>query len=128
MSGTTNSGFNGSPSPIFQRAVDKFTGSLGVKKREEFAACSLDDVQRTVMTVQNRRGSQKEMRNMARLQAFLEAMDQYRKVVEAFLNCTPFLGYVWVWSLSRNPLEKADLLGANTIHSFGKHLKTFDLT
>ncbi|KAL9608549.1 MAG: hypothetical protein Q9167_006625 [Letrouitia subvulpina] len=33
---------------------------------------------------------------MARVQSFLEAMDQYRKVVEAFLNCTPFLGYVWV--------------------------------
>lgn len=39
------------------------------------------------------------MRNMARIQAFLEGMDDYRKVVEAFLNCTPFLGYVWVGSL-----------------------------
>ena len=36
------------------------------------------------------------MRDMARIQAFLEGMDEYRKVVEAFLNCTPFMGYVWV--------------------------------
>ena len=105
MAGTTsiNNGFNGPPSTIFQRAVDKFTRSLTVKQRQEFAACSLDDVHETVATVQERRGRHKDMRNMARLQAFLEAMDQYRKVVEAFLNCTPFLGYVWVRSFSRNP-------------------------
>jgi hypothetical protein len=98
MAGTTSikqvSG--GTPSTSFQRAVEKFTKSLTIKQRQEFTVCSLDDVHQTVVTVQERRGDQKDMRNMARLQAFLEAMDQYRKVVEAFLNCTPFLGYVWV--------------------------------
>src|SRR5438034_3610501 len=86
----------GPPSTIFQRAVDKFTKSLTARQRQEFAMCSLDDVRQTVMTLQEKRGSQKNMRDMARVQAFLEAMEQYGKVVEAFLNCTPFLGYVWV--------------------------------
>jgi hypothetical protein len=93
----------GSPSTSFQRAVDKFTKSLTVKQRQEFAVCSLDDVRQTVVTVQEKRGSQKNMRNMARLQAFLEAMEQYGKVVEVFLNCTPFLGYIWVWPFHKNP-------------------------
>jgi len=104
MAGTTSikDRSTGSPSTSFQRAVDKFTKSLTVKQRQEFAVCSLDDVRQAVVTLQEKRGSQKKMRNMARLQAFLEAMDQYRKVVEAFLNCTPFLGYIWVWPSYKN--------------------------
>lgn len=80
----------------FQNATDKFTKSLTAQQRQEFAACSLDDVRQSIVNIQEKRGNQKIMRNMARIQAFLEAMDQYRKVVESFLNCTPFLGYVWV--------------------------------
>jgi hypothetical protein len=108
MAGTTsiNDFSTGSPSTSFQRAVDKFTRSLTPKQRQEFDGCSLDDVRQTVVTVQEKRGSQKTMRNMARLEAFLEAMEQYGKVVEAFLNCTPFLGYVWVRHPVRiNPFE-----------------------
>jgi hypothetical protein len=85
-----------SPSTCFQRASEKFATSLTDKQRRDFTKCSLEDVRQTVENLQKERGDQKKMRNMARLQAFLEAMDQYRKVVEAFLNCTPFLGYVWV--------------------------------
>jgi hypothetical protein len=108
MAGTTSIKeiFGGTPSTSFQRAVEKFTKSLTVKQRHEFTVCSLDDVHQTIVTVQERRGDQKAMRNMARLQAFLEAMDQYRKVVEAFLNCTPFLGYVWVWPSRKNQFRK----------------------
>jgi hypothetical protein len=116
----------GSPSTSFQRAVDKFTKSLTDKQRQEFAVCSLNDVRQSVVTVQERRGSQKTMRNMARLQAFLEAMEQYGKVVELFLNCTPFLGYVWVWPPRKNQSsEKADRLGTNKVHSSGTNLKNF---
>lgn len=83
-------------STCFQRASEKFAMSLTDKQRQDFIGCSLEDVRQTVKDLQKEREDRKKMRNMARLQAFLEAMDQYRKVVEAFLNCTPFLGYVWV--------------------------------
>ena len=61
------------------------------------------------------------MRNMARIQVFLEGMDEYRKVVEAFLNCTPFMGYVWVChTLSRNSLSPTESEpGTHTIHTSG---------
>lgn len=115
-----------SPSTSFQRAVDKFTKGLTVKQRQEFAGCSLNDVRQTVVTVQEKRGNQKNMRNMARLQAFLEAMEQYGKVVEAFLNCTPFLGYIWVWpSRKSQTFENADLLGTNKVHSSGTNPENF---
>jgi predicted ribosome quality control (RQC) complex YloA/Tae2 family protein len=88
----------GTPSTSFQRAVDKFTKNLTVKQREEFTECSLEDVHKAIVTIQEKRGSQKNMRSMARIQAFLEAIEQYRIAVEQLLNCIPFMGYVWVWS------------------------------
>jgi hypothetical protein len=105
MSGITSTKepSTGSPSTSFQRAVDKFNKSLTVKQRQEFSVCSLEDVRQTIVTIQEKQGSQKKMRNMARIQAFLEAMEQYGKVVEVFLNCTPFLGYIWVWPFRKNP-------------------------
>lgn len=36
------------------------------------------------------------MRNIARIQSFLEAIDQFGKVMEVFLNTTAFVAYVWV--------------------------------
>jgi hypothetical protein len=108
MSGTisTKEPSTGSRSTSFQRAVDKFNKNLTVKQRNEFSLCSLEDVRQTVVTIQEKQGSQKKMRNMARIQAFLEAMEQYGKVVEVFLNFTPFLGYIWVWPSHKNPLFK----------------------
>jgi hypothetical protein len=43
---------------------------------------------------------------MRKLEAFLEAMDQFGQVVEVFLNSTPFLCYVWVRILVKGtPLD-----------------------
>ncbi|KAL9044435.1 MAG: hypothetical protein Q9214_002426 [Letrouitia sp. 1 TL-2023] len=83
------------PSLSFQKAVEKFTKTLSAKQKQEFTHSTLEDVYEAIRSIQNRRGSDQTLRNMARVQSFLEAMDQYRKVIEAFLNCTPFLGYVW---------------------------------
>ncbi|KAL8707590.1 MAG: hypothetical protein Q9220_007431 [cf. Caloplaca sp. 1 TL-2023] len=83
------------PSLTFHRAVEKFTKTLTAKQKDGFDVCKLQDVYDVVQTIQTRRGNEKTLRNMARLKSFLEAMDQYRLVVEAFLNCTPFMGYVW---------------------------------
>lgn len=86
------------PSLTFRKAVEKFTRTLSVKQAKEFTHSTLEDVYDSIRLIQKRRGSDRTLRNMARVQSFLEAMDQYRKVIEAFLNCTPFLGYVWVSS------------------------------
>ena len=97
------------PSRSFQRALDKFIKGLTINQRQEFPICTLEDVHQTIMTIQEKRGSQKAMRNMSRIQAFLEALDQYGKVMETFLNCTPFLGYIWVCPYNEaSSLEKAN--------------------
>jgi hypothetical protein len=84
------------PSVAFRRASEKFIDNLTADQKRDFPKCSLEDVRQTVEALQKKRGDEKRMRNMDRLRVFLEGMEQYRHVVQAFLNCTPFLGYVWV--------------------------------
>ena len=119
------------PSPIFARAVERFNTILTEKQKRQFKACSLEDVQKTALELQKRRENPKALRNMARLQAFLEGMDEYRKVVQAFLNCTPFLGYAWVSvSMRSRMVDRCSLtppihyIGSDTIRIiglFGQH-------
>ena len=100
MASTTDHTTGGSrtpPSSSFDRAINRFTNSLTPKQRQDFTVCSLEDVQNSIVAIQSTRGTQNSLRNLARIQGFLEGMDEYSKVVEAFLNCTPFMGYVWVW-------------------------------
>ena len=83
------------PSTSFNRALNEFKSALTPEDQDDFSFCDLEALQDTILAIQSRHGSQRSLRNMGRLQKFLEAMDQYRKVVEAFLNCTPFMGFVW---------------------------------
>lgn len=111
-----------STSLSFRRAIDKFTKELSAKHKADFADTNLEDVYDAIKSIQERRGSDQSLRHMRRMQAFLEAMDQYRKVIEAFLNCTPFMGYVWVGALHDQHLGRPvnGLQGTNSIHSLGE--------
>jgi hypothetical protein len=74
----------------------KFISSLSVSQRQEFATCKLQDVVDAIETIQHEQGTRKKLRNLARIQPFIEAMDGYEKVVNKFLNITIGFGYMWV--------------------------------
>ena len=93
---STNASSAQSLSVSFQRALEKCNKNLSPRQRQEFQAATLEDLIQEVKKIQERRGSQRELRSMARLQRFIEAMKQYGELVNVFLNSTPFLGYIWV--------------------------------
>jgi len=70
--------------------------SLTDDQKEDFKLTTLDDLQNTVLDIQERKAASKTMRYVARMRPFLEAMDQFGKVVEVFLNASQFLAYIWV--------------------------------
>ena len=80
----------------FQRALARFKSHLSPAEQETFGVTSLEDVQKTIVQIQNTQGSQSQMRNLKRIKAFVEAMEQYGKVVEVFLNASSILAFVWV--------------------------------
>ena len=80
----------------FQRALARFKSHLSPADQESFGVTSLEDVQRTIIQIQVTQGSQSQMRNLTRIKAFVEAMEQYGKVVEVFVNASKILAFIWV--------------------------------
>lgn len=97
---------------IVQRAESKFVESLSPKQRSDFSHSTLEDVYQTILDIQKKHGSSKELRNMARMEGFLHAMNQLGEMVDRFLNSTPFMGYVWVCFTFEN---SADLINEISI-------------
>jgi hypothetical protein len=81
----------------FGPVVQSFKETLSEEQRSNFEFSTLEDFQTTVVTIQNRQGSEKKMRNLARLRCFLEAMEQYGKVIEVFVNTSEIVGFIWVY-------------------------------
>lgn len=82
--------------PAFRKAADDFRSDLAQDDRDEFSYTTLDDLQRSILEIQEKHASVRKMKNMTRLNSFLEAMEQYGKVIEVFLNTSEFIAFVWV--------------------------------
>ncbi|KAI1196743.1 hypothetical protein F5X97DRAFT_202231 [Nemania serpens] len=81
--------------PNFETALVKFRAGLTEKQREDFAPCTLNEVQIAINEIQDRLGSQRRQRGMKRITKFIEAMTQLGQVVEVFLNVQSAVAFVW---------------------------------
>jgi hypothetical protein len=61
---------------------------------------SLGSLNQAIGEIQKRQQSERRMQNMTRLKRFIEAMNEYGKVVETFCNSSQFIPFIWV-SLNR---------------------------
>jgi len=81
---------------IFARVLAEFTRELSQDEIDDFRFVSSMDLKKAINQLQDQQKSQKRMQNLRRLSAFVEAMDQFDKVVHVFLNVTNLLGFIWV--------------------------------
>ncbi|KAM0218257.1 hypothetical protein ACHAPQ_003956 [Fusarium lateritium] len=66
------------PNPdAFQRALKKFKASVDPNLQAQFSQTSLSDVYSTIRDIQDKQAKAGEQRDIRRLQAFIEAMDQF---------------------------------------------------
>lgn len=56
---------------------------------------TVDDLRRDMRRVQAEQEGRRDLRNMRRIQGCIEAMDQFGKVIEVFLNVSDAVAYVW---------------------------------
>lgn len=80
----------------FQRALEDLKQELTAEKYSSFGITKIDDVHRQIAEIQCKYGSEKRLRNMARMSRFLEAMQQLEQVVNVFLNVDTTVAFVWV--------------------------------
>jgi len=81
---------------LFSLYLQSFVESLTNEQKNEFKFSTLEDFQAAIVAIQNRQSSVRKMRNLARLKCFLEAMDQYGKVIEVFVNASELVCFIWV--------------------------------
>lgn len=80
----------------FQRALNRFKKDLPQNLIQQFSICTLEDVQQACRDIQAQQGQAGELRNMARLRSFIEAMNQLGQVIEVFLNVHEIVCFIWV--------------------------------
>ncbi|KAF4535903.1 Ankyrin repeat protein [Lasiodiplodia theobromae] len=79
----------------FGKVLGSFKAKLTQDEYEDFCFATLDDLKQTVVEIQAEQGSARRLQNLRRLDAFLEAMEQYDKVVQIFLNAADLLAFIW---------------------------------
>jgi hypothetical protein len=80
----------------FQHVLATFKAKVDPKLASEFEITTLTDLKCALASIQHKNNSERRARNMGRLSRFLDAMEQYGKVIEIFLNVTDVLAFVWV--------------------------------
>lgn len=83
------------PQNAFENALAAFQSRLTSAEKIQFKATTLDELKVAILSIQAEQRVKKQMRNMDRIRSFLEAMEQFGKIVEVFLNVSEILAFVW---------------------------------
>ncbi|KAF2102281.1 hypothetical protein NA57DRAFT_35425 [Rhizodiscina lignyota] len=90
---------------VFERVLQDFKRGLKKRHQENFKMTTLADLMESIGEIQRKQHSQRRLRNLNRLSAFLEAIDQYGKVVEVFANSSIFVAFVWAKKVASSHVE-----------------------
>jgi len=78
-----------------EKLLIKFKNRLNPTELQKFKGTTLQDVKKTLVDIEKRQETQRELRNLTRIRGFLEAMEQFGRVVEVFTNSSNMVCFVW---------------------------------
>ncbi|KAF2233474.1 hypothetical protein EV356DRAFT_503548 [Viridothelium virens] len=79
----------------FQETFDRIKTTVSEQDARQFQSTTLKDVRDAAIDLEARLGERKSLRNMRRIQPFLDGLDRYSSAVEVLCNGTPFLPWIW---------------------------------
>ncbi|KAJ5373531.1 hypothetical protein N7517_005537 [Penicillium concentricum] len=80
---------------LFERSLEAFKKDLNKKERDNFKISTLEDLEQCLTQLQVKHRSQRRVQNLNRLKPFLEALNQFGKVVEVFCNSSEIVPFIW---------------------------------
>jgi hypothetical protein len=83
------------PGEACTRAIKKFRARLTGKDLADFGNTTYEQLCRDIVRIQNEQEGRMEMMNLSRIRSCLEAMEQFGKVIEIFLNVSDAVAFVW---------------------------------
>ena len=86
------------PFEPFERARVKAWNSLTAKEKNELAGtCTIEDVWKVAVDIQERQAKRRELGNMNKIQPYLDGLKQYGDVIGVFVSSKPeILALIWV--------------------------------
>jgi len=76
----------------FERTVKGYSST----DHRDFSSTTLEDVRQAARQVEQELAARQCLRNMKRLEPFLNGLEAYSKVVEVLCNGTPYVPWIWV--------------------------------
>ncbi|KEF62317.1 uncharacterized protein A1O9_00289 [Exophiala aquamarina CBS 119918] len=73
----------------------RFKNRLTATELRKFKGTTLQDVKKTLVDIEKRQETQRELRNLTRIRGFLDAMEQFGKVIEVFTNSSNMVAFIW---------------------------------
>jgi hypothetical protein len=83
------------PSLAFRRALDDFRTRLSADELSQFKSTTYEQLLYELKLLQQKQEKIKEMKNLNRIQSFLEGMNHIGKTIEVFLNVDRAVCFVW---------------------------------
>jgi hypothetical protein len=81
---------------IFQTAISKLKQTVSPTDALAFETMHSEDVWKAAENIQSIHREKKALRNMRRIEPFLEALGKYSTAVDILCNGTPYLPWIWV--------------------------------
>ncbi|KAI1091079.1 putative zinc finger protein [Rostrohypoxylon terebratum] len=79
----------------FEKAIGGFKEGLRRREIDDFKSTTLDELRTGIITLQATQHSKRELRNLNRLQPFLEATEQYAEVIREFCDNDDIVAFLW---------------------------------
>jgi hypothetical protein len=83
------------PSEAFRKALDEFRTRLSADELCQFKNTTYEQLLDELKLLQKKQEKIKEMKNLNRIQSFLEGMNQIGKTIEVFLNVHQAVCFIW---------------------------------
>ena len=88
------------PRDPFTVALERFKDNLTAPEISQFSFTTIDDVWAEVTKIQREQGARRSLRNMARIEPFINGLKDHSDVLEVFVQAKPeFMAFIWVVQL-----------------------------
>ena len=85
-----------------EAAFKRFELKIYPVDQYDFRTATLGDVKKAAREVESHLAARKSLRNLKRIQPFLDGLERYSKVIEVLCQGTPYLSFIWVRNANAN--------------------------
>ena len=87
----------------FSRVLSAFRSRLSPQDINDFGVTTFDDLKLAITNIQRQQVQRRGLRNLNKIQPFLNGLGQYAQVIEVLVSAKPdFLAFIWVCSSQRS--------------------------